>query len=326
VIYSYASLFNRYGDFGLFRVTGRGLGNLLFPWARWVVATRRQEWTPIAPTWFQINLTREPRFLSHLQRHYVNMFQRRPGEIGGLRKLRLLASRPRLGEQDYQARLRLGQPLPDEHIVQFSGMKGFFADILRDHILVREELMTMTRPRHRRGLNHDFSNSMAVHIRLGDFSSAGPTDPDRRSAWNVRLPLSWYTQAVQTLRTQLGLPLKIYVFSDGSDRELREFLDSTQALRLDFGSSAADLLALSNARLLVASGSTFSMWASYLGRMPVIWHPGQWRQALYHEGPGAETEWSPGDPLSPDFLACARQALTGPHARSMDYAHLLSKS
>jgi hypothetical protein len=50
---------------------------------------------------------------------------------------------------------------------------------------------------------------------------------------------------------------------------------------MSFGSAIADLWALSNANVLVASGSTFSMWASYLGRMPVIWHPGQLSCPLY---------------------------------------------
>ena len=52
----------------------------------------------------------------------------------------------------------------------------------------------------------------------------------------------------------------------------------------------ADLLALSRSELLIASGSTFSMWASYLGRMPVIWYPGRLKQKLYFDNEALEVE------------------------------------
>jgi len=40
------------------------------------------------------------------------------------------------------------------------------------------------------------------------------------------------------------------------------------------------MIALSTAKVLVSSASTFSMWASFLGQMPTIWFPGQLRQKL----------------------------------------------
>jgi len=48
------------------------------------------------------------------------------------------------------------------------------------------------------------------------------------------------------------------------------------------------------------------MWASYLGRMPVIWYPGQLRQKLYLEKPNAEIEVSETDTprLPSNFQQC----------------------
>ena len=43
------------------------------------------------------------------------------------------------------------------------------------------------------------------------------------------------------------------------------------------------MLALSNAKVLVSSASTFSMWASFLGQIPTIWFPGQMRQKLIND-------------------------------------------
>ena len=45
----------------------------------------------------------------------------------------------------------------------------------------------------------------------------------------------------------------------------------------------ADILALSRAKLLVASGSSFSMWARYLGRMTTIMFPNQVKQKILTE-------------------------------------------
>ena len=40
------------------------------------------------------------------------------------------------------------------------------------------------------------------------------------------------------------------------------------------------MLAISSTRLLIAAGSTFSMWASFLGNISTIWFPGQMRQSI----------------------------------------------
>ena len=43
-------------DFGVLRVFGAGLGNLLFPWARSMVLARSAGLIPIFPTWPQLKL------------------------------------------------------------------------------------------------------------------------------------------------------------------------------------------------------------------------------------------------------------------------------
>ena len=58
---------------------------------------------------------------------------------------------------------------------------------------------------------------------------------------------------------------------------------------------------MSKARLLAASAhSTFSMWASYLGRMPTLYYPGKMDQSVFPPGSDAiEEEWEQGGSLPP---------------------------
>ncbi len=44
--------------------------------------------------------------------------------------------------------------------------------------------------------------------------------------------------------------------------------------RRDTGSAIGDMLLLSRAEVFLASGSSFSAWASFLGQMPTLTHPG----------------------------------------------------
>jgi hypothetical protein len=118
---------------------------------------------------------------------------------------------------------------------------------------------------------------------LGDFSTPQNEAVLKSGAQNYRIPISWYVDQVKQLRQQVNRDVPVYIFSDGRNDELSELLSLPNCQRISFGSSIADILALSKSNILIASGSTFSMWASYLGRMPVIWYKSQLRQRLYYE-------------------------------------------
>lgn len=292
--YSYARL-SRY-DLGFVRLLGVGLANLLFPWARFIVATRRHQLTPIEPTWFQVKvgpfLRNDPD-----KRTYHNLFIHRAEQISGWRKIRLLSSLKFLPEVHFWEELKKDG---GDRIVLFEGMAGHFGSILREHALVRKELLAITRDEHKAGLTHDFGKSISVHVRLGDFL---PVRPVGHSTTVTRTPMSWYVQTVTQIRRRLGTELPVFVFSDGKDEELRELLSLPRTRRMTFGSSIGDMLAMSRANVLIASGSTFSMWASYVGRIPIIWPQGQLRQRLYHERPEGEVELGTGESLPEPFLA-----------------------
>jgi Glycosyl transferase family 11 len=164
-----------------------------------------------------------------------------------------------------------------------------FSEILFDRDILYEELLKMTLTKHQKGIDFPFHNSISVHVRLGDFAPA--TEEKLRSGVdNHRIPISWYVQQVQQIRDAVDSNISVYVFSDGHDFELQSLLSLPNTQRKSFGSSIADLLALSSSNVLIASGSTFSQWASYLGRMPVIWHKGQLKNKLYYENGALEIE------------------------------------
>jgi len=119
---------------------------------------------------------------------------------------------------------------------------------------------------------------------------------------NSVLPLEWYIGALKAVRTRAGRDVPAQVFSDGSDEELAGLLALPAVRRMDYGSGLGDMLGLSRSRLLIASGSTFSMWGSYLGQVPAIWHPQKLLQHVLIEHPEREIEWAPGGPL-PDWVA-----------------------
>ena len=292
-IYAFPALGSA-SDCGLFRLGGTGLGNLLFTWARCLVLARQHGLSRIAPTWTQ--LCRRPWLHNEPdKRTYHDLFQPADDEVTGLARLRLLASAPRVPES------ALGSPIPAGSVVAFRGMEGFLAPVLAEHKLVREELLKMVREPHKAALRQGFAPPIAVHVRLGDFNAGNPAEG------NQRIGLDWYSGVLSNLRASLG-NLPVAVFSDGSDAELAPLLELENVSRDSFGSSIADILALSQARILVTSGSTFSMWAAYLGQQPAVWFPGRLPHAIQAD---PSREISALQVLPQGFLAHCEASLGG---------------
>lgn len=291
-------------DLGLIRIFGSGLANLLFPWGRSIVAARRLGLRPIWPTWPQVKVGPVIRGEGD-KRFYCSLFRPTDNYVYGAEKLWRLASLKRYDES------ALGADLPKNSVATFSGHAGHFETILMDHDLVRRELLAIVRGEHKAALQSDCHHSLSVHVRLGDFAAPNTPYDLNTGKTCLRIPINWYVSAVRTVRRGLSDDLPVHVFSDGSDRELAPLLALPACRRVTFGSAIADLLALSYAGVLIASGSTFSMWASYLGRMPVIWHKGQLLQQLYYESPVSEIDLALAEEPSADFLGAAERSVKG---------------
>jgi hypothetical protein len=274
-----------------------GLANMLAAWVRCFLWCRDNDVQMLAPTWFKLRIgpyrRREPD-----KRRYDRLFTS-AGYVRGPQRLALLATARRFEE---------GTDLPTSGarpaIVRFSGLGEFLKPAIGRSEEVAAELRRITRPEF---LPPDRREPfVAMHVRAGDFTSTDEAKL-RAGEFNMRLPLGWYVDAAAHLRGALP-NVAIRVFSDGSRAELAPILRVPGTELVTGGSAITDLLDMSAAACLVASGSTFSSWAAFLGQVPSIWFPGQFRGSLLDGGDRAvEATWEPGDPM-PDRIVEAAAA------------------
>lgn len=190
-------------------------------------------------------------------RFYHNIFTNKPDEVGGLRKVWL-------------------QYLAKPEIAVFDGPDGYFQKLNGWDEFLRKELYSIIRNRWLRKIEK-FANPAPVgmHVRRGDFA-----DPEKEEDFiyrgSLKTPISWFIQSLNAIRDMADRRVKAFVVSDGTDKELRPLLSVGGVILIRTGSAISDLMVLSKARILVASGgSTFSAWASFFGQMPTISYPGQ---------------------------------------------------
>ena len=285
-----------------FRLGGPGLGNLLFPWARAKLLARQQGYRFVAPTWPQLKLG--PLLRGEFDsRSYFSLFKAGPEDLSGLHRLYILMTSKRIPE-NVSSQARAGD------VIVTSGMGEFFEEFLEHPVFLREELMTMLARNRMPQLLRSCGSAeaIAVHVRFGDFSAVD-TQVSKNGGTNRKQPIEWYVSAVAALRRHLGEKTHVNVFSDARDKELSSLLALPGVRRVQGNSAIEDILLISSHRVLVASGSTFSMWASFLGQIPTLWFPGQMKFRLLRRS-GAETEFEPGYDLSRFCLSLAEIAIS----------------
>ena len=288
-VYAYPRLSN--GDFLLYRVGGNGLGNLLFTWARCLADCHRYRWRMIWPIWPSCkpkNLWKNPYDL----RGYNNLFSGIDDGLHGVQRLVALLLMKRIKE---------GDPVPSggRCVVEYRGMKRFFSPFLDSQQLIASRLWTMTRRQHRPVRLFNDRKYVAVHIRCGDFRI--PREGQISDRNNTRLPIAWYVEAIRQVRRQLAYDIPVVVFSDGRESEIRDVLQMPHVTRKNQGSAIYDIWALSQADLIIASGSTFSMWGVFLGQMPSLWAPGKGLNQMHVGGMQWQVQWSHGMQI-PQFV------------------------
>lgn len=260
-------------DLGFVRLGGAGLGNIMFTWARAAVFARDHGCQMIWPTWPSIKigpyLRREPD-----KRFYGDLFRNDGSAIGGVRKLIKLASCSRKPEAAKES-----IALEDETIVEFTGFEGCFESILYDYDFVRDLIVRNLHPKNTAPLQDHYEKALGLHVRLGDFNRVSESEV-AAGRHDSALPVEWYAQIVKQVRQYAGYAVPAHVFSDGTDEELAPLLALPGVVRTTYGASIGDILGLSRFPLLVASGSSFSMWARYLGRANCICYTNQRKQQI----------------------------------------------
>jgi hypothetical protein len=283
-------------DFGLVRVGGSGLANCLISWARASVLADRTGGRRIAATWPSLRIGPILRREKDV-RLYAGLFVPEADAVTGVRKLHLLA-RCKRRVFALPSDIERAEPgtlyVCDGSRIVPEYFEGLFAH--RDDL--RRRLLAMTRQRWKDRAAANQGADIAVHVRLGDFLSA-PTPG--MPAFNVRIPVEWYRDRIERIRAEAGRSLTVRVFSDGSDAELAPLLAMRDVERARGGNSIADILALSRSAILVSSGSTFSMWAAFLGEGASISHPGRLFQRV-KAVEALEIESATGSALPTTFL------------------------
>lgn len=263
-------------DFGIFRMGGAGLGNILFCYARAIVYAKKNNFKIIWPTWLSLKIGPILRNEKD-KRFYWNLFDNNTFCMNGFLKIWLLISKNKIFENN----IHLADSTNNSIVVIDRVLLNFDA-IKYDSDFIYQNLVTNLKSKHKKVFEFDFTNSICVHIRLGDFS-INSSDQLKNGVNNIRLPISWYAKIINDVRSITGKSTDAYIFSDGRDEELEEVLRLCNVKKLSFGTSIADILAMSKAPLLIASGSTFSLWARFLGRTNTIAYKNQIKEYLLTE-------------------------------------------
>jgi hypothetical protein len=185
------------------------------------------------------------------------------------------------------------------YIVTFDGMKDCFGSLRNQHDLIRGQLQIAAKTHVVSSLPVLPSTHIGVHVRCGDFAH-GTENQLVKGLRNTRIPVSWYTAAIDALRRAIGA-VPVYVYSDGDNDELSGLLRMSGVQRVSGGNALTDILSLCRASAIVASGSTFSAWASFLQQTPTIYHRGQLHYPTLAAA-ASEIEWLPGEPLNIKFV------------------------
>ena len=273
------------------RLGGAGLGNLLFTWSRVIAASEKYNAKLIWPTWPSIKVGP---WLRHEKdkRSYIGLFSNKTGMCSGFKKYAKLC----IGRKIHTKNLddidwtKLGENdiviyddfklAPGVFQMNFNGTREY-----RDRIA--EIIYANLGRKGKKALDFDGTSAIGVHVRLGDFSKTTSALDTGKN--NMRIQISWYVAIVNKLRDAAGWNVPVYVFSDGTDEELAELTALPSVRRLTFGNSIGDIVGLSRFPVMISSGSSFSLWARFLGNCSSISYPNQIKDRV-HTGDGFEIE------------------------------------
>ena len=250
-------------DLGFVRLSGVGLGNSFFSYFHAFVLAKQSAGHLIRPAWPSLKLGTWLR-QERSKRTYIELFRPLPDEVSGLKKARLfVCTRNRNEIEVYKnciTKVKTGT-------INNVKVKEFTFNGLREHRNdIRFRVLTLLRTRGRSEWKQ--MRYIGVHVRLGDFATAKDKSQALKNT-NTRIPLEWYINVVAALRARYP-EYEIRLFSDGHPSELKPLLSTGVTLHCG-ESDAEDLIALASSSLVVASLSTFSEWAVFLGNQPSIW-------------------------------------------------------
>ncbi len=295
--------FSEYEIPGL-RIAGAGLGNLLFIYCRALIFAKQKDRRVIAPTWLSFRIGTWVRHEKD-KRLYNNLFQPATNDIVGGEKWRLLFTRHK------SKYVTNGSNEDDIILFTYEHMKMNFDDLIDYHDFIYNELKSRLQPRNMHVFEENFDGVVSVHVRLGDFLMYDEKLLTQGKN-SIRTSIDWYVETMNKIKTLLP-GVRFYIFSDGSDEELKKILAIKDTRRVFYGTSIADVFAMSNTNLIISSGSSFSLWARFLGQTSCIAAPNQLKcRTLADSKMGFEIELNIDEELSATIKEMIRNLYNKP--------------
>ena len=259
----------------------QGLGNRLFPWARCRIFSWSNNIEMLAPHWCLLRigpLRRRQMRLRSFRRQSMLCGQLKPSPdmVTGPKRALIRRKAIVVPEPRRLDRYDRGPPRSGPIIVRFSGVEEAFSPLMGWESPLREGLLASMRDHERQLGARTVGSTIGVHVRRGDFVAVSETE---LASWHgpvgaLRTPMSWFVKSVSLVREILGHAAPAFVVSDGDLDELRPLLRLGGVTLLRGGSPISDMIALSNARILIGSmQSSFTAWASFLGQMTTCTFP-----------------------------------------------------
>ncbi|MGV3528891.1 MAG: alpha-1,2-fucosyltransferase [Flavisolibacter sp.] len=164
----------------------------------------------------------------------------------------------------------LSLPKGDKHIIFKSDTCHNFLDLHNKQNYILNRLRAITLESELKFVsNFTQQPFIGINVRTGkDFVSKTSTKTGFQQT-----DVEWFVSALKHVRRLYG-SLPAIVVSDGGKKQLSQLLNDNNVFLLNSKSAIADLLILTHAKVLLASGnSTFCAWASFLGRMDTFTSP-----------------------------------------------------
>lgn len=270
-----------------------GLAHSLLAWGRCRVWCAAHGVPMLAPNWLHVQHRLGPLRRRERDNRLYHLLFHFPGYVRGVRRAWALATATRVVAETSDLAALLQERR--HGLVVFKNRPDLneethFHEVHGHGPQLRRDLVAITKPQYLPAPND--APHIALHVRMGDFSTASSLDALRRGAKNIRIPVDWYVHMLTALRRQLG-PMPARLFSDGSDADLAPLLALPGVVRPPKQPSVTDLLGVSQARLVISSGSGFSMWGAFLGDSPRICFPGQRFTRVLVGGDDAQPDLEP---------------------------------
>ncbi len=248
-------------DYGLFRIGGPGLANCLIILGRAYLISKINDTPLLQPTWPKFSIGPWIRNEKD-KRLYLNLFFL--SKKKALYKSFVMTTYTKMTENNISLNnLKMNNEIKSlkskRYVININSLGGYFSDLLSYHKEITEFFFNQINPNSLSLVPQYMPpKSIAVHVRLGDYRLT-----------NYQLDIYWYKQIIINLN-KIFKDLQFFLFSDGSDEELKELLDIKNVKRVYYGNAIADIIAISRCSLVIGSDSTFSGMGCFISQIPAI--------------------------------------------------------